>query len=210
MSGVKKRTRKTSSRSKSISSVFGNTPTLPGESAEEYQQGLKSVIEELEAKTKMQVYLAEKIFECLWWMRRYEQQKRATLAREMGRILNEGTHSEPDSKVESVDIINDMVRILNPHGHKEIKEVIEALDYTEEALLQEAFKNKSESISEYDKQITVLAKNLSGFQASYEVLVNRKLHIERLRMQNELLEKDLSAIQVEALPDAGKSKKTGS
>ena len=40
-------------------------PTLPGESSIDYQQGLIQLIEELEAKTVLQVYLAEKIYDCL-------------------------------------------------------------------------------------------------------------------------------------------------
>ncbi|MFC1832546.1 hypothetical protein ACFL0S_11080 [Thermodesulfobacteriota bacterium] len=55
MTNAKRRSKKPLSTAKSISSVLGSTPTLPGESAEEYQQGLQSVIEELEAKTVIQV-----------------------------------------------------------------------------------------------------------------------------------------------------------
>ena len=83
----------------------------------------------------MQVYLAEKILECLWWMRRYEQQKRATLAREMAKILNEPIHSGIPPRGEFAIIIDDMERILNPGSHEEIKEIIEALEYTEQTLL---------------------------------------------------------------------------
>jgi hypothetical protein len=78
----------------SLTAVLGVISILPGEVAEQYQQGLKALIQELEAKTVMQVYLAEKIFESLWWMRRYEQQKRATLTREMAKILTSGTFSQ--------------------------------------------------------------------------------------------------------------------
>lgn len=76
--------------------------------------------------------------------------------------------------------------------------------------MQEAFSNKSERIGGLDEKITLLLKNLSGFQASYEVLVNRKLNIERMRMQNELLSQDLKAIVMEALPDASQSEKKSS
>lgn len=39
---------------------------LPGESAEMYSRGLQSTVDELGAKTELQVYLAEKIFQCIW------------------------------------------------------------------------------------------------------------------------------------------------
>jgi len=53
---------------------LGKVPILPGESAEQYQQSLDALIEELGAKSVLQVYLAEKIHECLWWIHRYEEQ----------------------------------------------------------------------------------------------------------------------------------------
>lgn len=205
MSNVKRRSRKTSTTAKSISSVFGGTPTLPGESAEEYQQGLQSLIEELEATTVMQVYLAEKIFECLWWIRRYEQQKRATIARGMTRLLTGNRYQDFSANEYMI-----MDIILDPMRRDLLDELFKKRGFTEISLMQEAFAGGSNTIAEINKQINILAKNLSGFQASYEVLTNRKLHIERLRLQNELLERDLSAVEVEALPDASQSEKKSS
>jgi hypothetical protein len=42
------------------------------------------------------------------------------------------------------------------------------------------------AITELDARIELKLKTLKGFQGSYKVLVSRKLHIERLRLQNEL------------------------
>ena len=50
----------------SIAQLVGVSPVLPGESAELYQYGLASTVKELGAETPLQIYLAEKIFECLW------------------------------------------------------------------------------------------------------------------------------------------------
>ena len=217
MTDVTRKPIKPSSTAKNISSVFASPPTLPGESAEQYQHGLQSVIEELEAKTVMQVYLAEKIFECLWWMRRYEQQKRAILAREMGRILGvmtgqkmspkQQTHPSGHSTLNTMtaDEVNNMEIVLDPDRRSKFKQVLEHSDHTEQSLMHEAFSQKSERISALDKNISVFLKNLSGFQASYEVLVNRKLNIERVRMQNELLSREIDVIDMEALPDASQS-----
>ena len=65
-------------------------PILPGESADLYLASLGKLIEELGARSVLQVYLAEKIHECLWWMRRYEEQKRATVSTEMASELSSG------------------------------------------------------------------------------------------------------------------------
>jgi hypothetical protein len=74
--------------SPSISSLLGVVQVMPGESEDVYRRGLLATIEELDAQTPLQVYLAEKIFECLLWMRRYEEQKRAALIHEMARLLD--------------------------------------------------------------------------------------------------------------------------
>ena len=70
-----------------ITQVLESSPVLPGESEAVHQQGLIATVQELGATTPLQIYLAEKIYECLWWMRRYENQKRATLIRKMAQIL---------------------------------------------------------------------------------------------------------------------------
>ena len=109
-----------------ISSMFGPTHLFPGESAEVYQAGLIATIKDLGATTHLQTYLAEKIFQCLWWMRRYEIQK-------------------------------------------------------------------------LDALIALRVKSLGQLQQSYEALVNRSVMQERLELQNELLKRDLQAIDVKAV-----------
>ena len=74
--------------SPSISSLLGVVQVMPGESEEVYEHGLSATIGKLGAQTPLHVYLAEKILECLWWMRRYETQKRAALIHEMARLLD--------------------------------------------------------------------------------------------------------------------------
>ena len=74
----------------SIGELLGVTPILPGESEASYRAGLNAVIEELDAKTTLQVYLAEKIYDCLWWIRRYEDQKRITIISEMAHQIEKG------------------------------------------------------------------------------------------------------------------------
>jgi len=189
----------------SLTAVLGVTRTLPGESEEEYQHGLQAVIQELNAKTVMQVYLAEKIFDCLWWMRRYEQQKKATLAAEMALLL---TESDSRSKRFTKAECQVMDLVMDPSRCKEFLELLKETNYTEQSLMQAALSNKHFEIANLNTQVTTLAKTLAGFQASYEVLVHRKLNTERLRLQNEILSRDLMAIETEALPDAGQPKKT--
>ena len=75
-----------------ISNAVGASQILPGESAEKYYHGLASTIDELGAKSMMQIYAAEKMFQCLWWMRRYETQKRSTIIKVMAKELSESPY----------------------------------------------------------------------------------------------------------------------
>jgi hypothetical protein len=59
---------------------------------------------------------------------------------------------------------------------------------------QLAYTKKGEQIAELDQQIALQVKILARFQASYEVAFNRKLNVERLRLQNELMRRDLAAV----------------
>jgi hypothetical protein len=67
-----------------------------------------------------------------------------------------------------------------------------------ESLRQRAFAIKRDYLVTMDEQVALKAKTLAGFQASYEVLVNRKLNVERMQLNNELLRRDLRAVELEA------------
>ena len=66
-----------------ISQIFGLTRLLPSESEAVYRAGLIGTINELGATTHLQTYIAEKIFQCMWWMRRYETQKQLAIINSM-------------------------------------------------------------------------------------------------------------------------------
>jgi len=70
---------------------------------------------------------------------------------------------------------------------------------TIESLKQQAFSQKTREIRALDEQIALQAKILPGFQASYKVAANRKLNIERMKLQNEMLRQDVEAIEGKSL-----------
>ena len=70
----------------------------------------------------------------------------------------------------------------------------EGMGHTIESLKQQALSRESREIRALDEQIALQAKILAGFQASYEVAANRKLNIERMNLQNEMLRRDVEAI----------------
>ena len=59
--------------------------------------------------------------------------------------------------------------------------------------------------------VALKAKTLAGFQASYEVLVNRNINADRMRLQNALLQRDLGAIEIDSVneTDSKPQKATG-
>ncbi|WP_445767924.1 hypothetical protein [Rheinheimera sp.] len=177
-----------------ISQILGSTPVLPGESREAYQQGLVATIQELGAVTPLQIYLAEKIYECLWWMRRYENQKRATLIRKMAQAL------DPDSVGHNnvTDLQAEIMALLRTNRvGDDLNELMARQKYDLDSLTQRAMLMSRVEHEKFDQMIALNAKNLAGFQASYEVLVNRGVNAERMRLQNALMRRDLGAIDIE-------------
>ncbi len=173
-----------------ISDILRVTPVLPGEPEGTYKAGLAVMIEELGAETTLQVYLVEKIYDCLWWIRRYEDQKRVVIIAEMARQTKVGY--QPNKTQEEVDIREAFM--ANNLNAKVIK-ALGALGHTPESLRESAYSKKREEIMQLDQQIALQAKILAGFQASFELAFNRKLNTERLRLQNELMLRDLAAIE---------------
>lgn len=184
----------------SISGLLGaSCPVLPGESEEDYRRGLGETIKELGAVTPLQVYLAEKIYETLVWMGRYEEQKRALLIREMARtvggrqLLPKGTVMREGGLTEEESVAMEAM-FANEFDDEGLEHMAADANHTVESLRQKAFQARRETLQEIDRQIALLAKSLSAFQASYEVLVNRRRNIERIDLQNSLLRRDLESV----------------
>ena len=141
-------------------------------------------------------YIVEKIYDSLWWIRRYEDQKRITIINEMARLTKVGY--KPEKTQAEVDIREAFMANQLSAG---VMKTLGSLGHTPESLQQEAFSKKRDEIMQLDQQIALQAKILTGFQGSYEVAFNRKLNIERLQLQNELMRRDLNAIDVVSLKD---------
>ena len=174
-----------------ISQLIGVSPVLPGESESIYQQGLVATVKELGAQTPLQIYLAEKIYECLCWMRRYENQKRATIIRNMASALDPNNLQLAISELEAW-----VMEVLFANGvDEEFHDLLKEHNLTLDSLTQKAFAESRSTLENLDQMIALKAKTLAGFQASYEVLVNRKINIERMQLQNALMKRDLDAIE---------------
>lgn len=184
----------------SITQILNVAPVLPGEDANAYRSGLQATIQELEATTPLQIYLTEKIFEGLWWLRRYENQKRWALLDKMAHILDGGGYSSTRGKRRQT-----LFQLLSESPQDQgLLDFMAKANHTHDSLQQEAMAALGPLFGKIDQQIANCTKTLAGFQMSFEVSANRKINRERLMLQNDLLRRDLKAIEHEQ-PQKAKS-----
>ena len=176
-----------------ISQIFGPIKLLPGESEAVYRAGLAGTINELGASTHLQIYLAEKIFQSLWRMRRYEVQKQSSIVNAMVRLSSQYNTAETTK--------HNLTVKLQAHmwDAQDVITFIKQKGFTPESLTAKAMSEVREEIQKIDTLIALRVKSLGQLQQSYEALVNRSVMQERLKLQNELLKRDLQAIDVKAV-----------
>ena len=173
---------------------LGPRSVLPGESSEKYIQGLASTIEEFGAKSLTQIYLAEKFFKCLWEMNRYEVQKRASLIAEMVKALKDNLGVTPEERRSLTILLQE--GMWDSPG---IQSLLKARGFTNSSLTQRAMERRMQELMHLDQLIALKAQSLSAIQKIYESLVSRSVMQERLKLQNDLLKRDLQAIDVSAV-----------
>ena len=85
-----------------------------------------------------------------------------------------------------------------------MQKIIEANGHTPESLMARAVESSRDEIQKIDQLIALRVKTLGQLQQSYEALVNRSVMQERLKLQHELLKRDLHAIDIPSVElDAG-------
>jgi len=104
-----------------ITEFLGARPLLPTKNAKEYASGLKALIAELDAETVLQIYIAEKISDYLWWISRYEAQKRMVMIVVMAEIVKD--HYRARGRIDSADLRE---AIINKAGTAERAEAWDA------------------------------------------------------------------------------------
>jgi hypothetical protein len=178
-----------------ISQIVGGNFILPGENAQQFHKAYAQALVELGAQTQLQIYLAEQIFHSMWWIRRYELQKRASLISEMVKILRNPGLAEL--------LGLDLTELLEAGRWDEpaVLNEIKSKGFTVQSLLQRAGVRQQEELMRLDQSIALKAHTLAQLQKSYEALVNRSVMQERLKLQNDLLKRDLLAIDTPIVKD---------
>jgi hypothetical protein len=87
----------------------------------------------------------------------------------------------------------------NQWEHPLLHSALEKKNLTPETLLQRALHSRRGYLEQLEAAIALKVKTLSALQAAYEALANRRVNAERLRLQNELVRRDLEAIDVPAV-----------
>ena len=170
-------------------------PVLPGESEEDFLNGLAATIEELQATTPLQIYIAEKIFDCLWWIRRYETQKLARLTHCMVESLTGVANAR---EVSDLYVALHAALSKNEWSAPVVVSALKARKLTPERALLSGMGASRVVIGSLDEMISLKLKTLTTFQGAYENLVNRKIFRERIQLQNDLVRRDLQAIDVDS------------
>lgn len=169
-------------------------PLLPGESQELYLKSFHSTILELGASTELQIYIAEKIFTSIWWMRRYENQKRALIIKGMVDV-HLGLHGQSDLRLTLTKLFQ-----ASKFDGQAITDMLAQKGQTAASLLQESMARYAAELLAIDEQIALRTKTMVTLQQSYEALVNRSVLRERLKLQNEILKRDLQSIDLKLAP----------
>jgi len=183
-----------STRARSIEAVLSDftpsaSPVLPGQSAEQYQTGLQSLVSELQAQTPMQVYLAQKMFDCIWWLRTYDLAKHSAIAEEMITILKLDADEKEDWSVMQC------LRNLD-WNHALVSEAADQWGHTVQSLHALATTRSRDKLLNLEQLSAIRTKTLHQLQTSYEALVSRPILQERLKLQNQLMARDLGAIEL--------------
>jgi hypothetical protein len=183
-----------SSRVRSIEAVLSDytasaSPVMPGQSQEQYQDGLQSLITELNADTPMQVSLAQKMFDCMWWLRSYDLANHSAIAEAMISILKLDADEEEDWPVVQCLRSLDWNNVL-------IAEVALKSGHTAQSLHALATTRCRDKLLNLEQLSAIRTKTLHQLQTSYEALVSRPILQERLKLQNQLMIRDLGAIEL--------------
>ena len=126
-------------------------------------------------------------------MRRYEVQKQSSIVNAMVRLSSQYNTAETTK--------HNLTMKLQAHmwDAQDFITFIKQKGFTPESLTAKAMSEVREEIQKLDALIALRVKSLGQLQQSYEALVNRSVMQERLKLQNELLMRDLQAIDVKAV-----------
>ena len=175
--------------SQHLKTLAGSTAVvIKGESQQEYDQGREATIRDIGAQSPLEVYLAEKMFDCLWWIRRLDAVRVD--------VIREGM-------VQALDYFQRNAEIRELIAREEwddpaMQRALQKSDLTVDTLPAAGMIKAEKSLESMDKQTGFRMKMFRDLQKAYEAHTNRQLNTDRLTLQNRLLSQHISVNEIKA------------
>jgi len=163
---------------------------LPGESREEYDEGLAQILKELAIGDQgVDAYLVELVYDALWWLKRNSELKAALVADEMVERLADALgemHEDPDYfGTEIFDVANKAQ--LNAYL------LTAGLSLT--SLRNSALVSLFDELRKIDEQSEVMQRNLTKLQSNLDQWLARAPRLRLLKLEIEQRERNLVALE---------------
>ena len=163
---------------------------LPGESREEYEEGLAQILKELAIGDQgVDAYLLELVYDALWWLKRNSEVKAALVTDEMVEHLNDALLE----RGEDPDFFT--AEIFDSKHEKELKAYLSAAGVSLTSLRNLALISLEGELREIDEQSEVMQRNLSKLQGNLEQWLVRAPRLKLLKLEIEQRGRNLSAIE---------------
>ena len=129
---------------------------LPGESREEYEEGLAQILKELVIGDQgVDAYLVELVYDALWWLKRNGEVKAALVADEMVEHLNDALlecGEDPDFFT---------AEVFDSKHEKELTAYLSAAGVSLTSLKNLALLSLADELRKIDEQSELMHRNLS-------------------------------------------------
>jgi hypothetical protein len=182
--GVKSRSRSAIGRLLKVDRV------LPGESREEYEEGLAQILKELAIGDRgVDAYLVELVYDALWWLKRNSEVKAALVTDEMVEHLADtlgGMREDPDYFG---------TEIFDEANKEQLNAYLSAASLSLTSLRNLALVSLFDELRKIDEQSELMHRNLSKLQGNLEQWLARAPRLRLLKLEIEQRERNLSAIE---------------
>ena len=163
---------------------------LPGESREEYDEGLALILKELAIGDQgVDAYLVELVYDALWWLKRSREAKAALVADEMVDHLYEAL----ENRGEDPDFFT--AEIFEAKHEKELAAYLAAAGVTLTSLRNLALFSLAGELRKIDEQSEVMQRNLTKLQGNLEQWLARAPRLRLLKFEIEQRERNLLALE---------------
>lgn len=159
---------------------------MPGQDEDDYKRDVLELIEQLRLRTPAQYFIAQRFYDCLAWIRAYDDAKHAVIAESAIRILDLDERRPDDLEItrhiRHCDWEHECVKAAANHRGHTVKSLHAlALNWSRQELVQ------------LEQLSALRTKSLKQLQTSLELLVGRTDLQRRLRLHNEMMDMRLGA-----------------